>query len=177
MDENPENEISVDPLEELVNAIGKVRLWAQENEIELCATTASQEAVSFVKRIQHDPMYVMYMDLSSYGSDVARKLTIERYLQAMRTSVSRMRKAIKETHTNRRLKRFSLKLHTIEEMKDCPGLFRVVIDSRADDNRSQAKALIDDVLYEALTGETERSRQMPTAEEQHMALKAKGIVQ
>lgn len=177
MIENQEPEIPIDPLEEMIEAIGKVRLWAQENGIELCASTASQEAVSFVKKIQHDPIYVMYMDLSSCNAEIAQRLIVERYLQAMRTSVSRMRKAIKETHTNRRLKRFSLKLQSVDEMKDCPGLFRVVIDSRANDDRSQAKALVDDVLYEALTGETERSRQMPTIEEQHMALKAKGIVQ
>jgi hypothetical protein len=163
----------------LANILGKsagVLIWATRNNITLAEAVASHEAIKFVRGVAKSDYYVMYFDLSRISSHPARIEYINSYLQAMRTAVSRMRAAVKRTATHRRLREFGIKLHKIDYVSDCPGLWRIEIDARQRDGRSETLALLDDAVYLALTDETERSLAMPSKFEQHMALRKRGII-
>jgi len=163
-------------LGDLLGQSASVLIWATRHNITLAEAMASHEAVKFVRAVVKSDQYIMYFDLSRISSHPARVEYINSYLQAMRTAVSRMRAAVKRTGTHRRLREFGIRLHKIDYVSECPGLWRVEIDASQRDGRSETIALLDDAVYLALTDETERSMAMPTKFEQHMALKRKGII-
>lgn len=175
MTNEPEGLVPSD-LEEILGEVGRVRGWALQNNIILAEQSAAAQANAYVLAIMNDPLYVMYMDLSAVQGEFYRKQAIVNYIQAMRTAISRMRKLVKQSGTQRRLRVFAVRLKSADQVADCPGLYRIEIDSRANDEVSRAKALIDDALYDGLTAETERSRLMPSTAEQHAALRRRGVL-
>ena len=165
-----------DALHELLGESARVIVWADKHNVKLVEETASHEAVKFVRATAHNEFYIMYFDFSRMQNHAARMQYIQAYLQAMRTAVSRMRAAIKRTNTQRQLREFGIRLKKVDQIVECPGLWRVEVDSTRNDSRKAVGALIDDAVYRALTSETERSLAAPTIVEQMFALNRKGIV-
>jgi hypothetical protein len=174
--DKPNTQDNDDMLVSLLGENVRVAVWASRNNIKLASDRASHEAVAFVRSTATTDFYVMYFDFSKVSNHPARLQAIQSYLQAMRTAVSRMRAAIRKSHTQRRLREFGIRLIKVDQVAECPGLWRVEIDSSRNEGRSEVKALIDDAVFMALTSETERSMAMPTITEQKLALKRRGVI-
>ena len=148
----------------------RVANFCKATGITVVDPVANKEARRYASLTAVRRFVVLWMDLSAEPVPAFRTQLVRNYLQAMRVGLARLRQSIRKSNTKRALRTFGISCHSISELPECPGLYRVVLDSRPDVAKDSMAKLLDAVTYDGMTVVTQSSIEQPSVVEQKLAV-------
>jgi hypothetical protein len=163
-----------DELAQLFGMMTRVEKFCRAVGITLADKSPTVEARRYVTLTVTQPYVIIWLDLSREPQMRRHQRMVHSYAQAMRTAISRMRAVVKASDTKRLVRKFGIVVKSIEPITLCPGLYRVVLDARTNEERDKFLQYMTAERWDALTLQTDASIDAPSAIEQKLAVKARG---